>query len=233
MPGSRVTALALFVPAILAVGGSEAHARRKAVKAPANGGTAASAAATGGQGTFLVKVNVPCIVMVDGIKAGELKAGTLASLGVPAGRHLVAVVSPDGSLRDEETVTLPANESRSLRLELPSEAMDVVADGVTPPRKIHDVSPTYSELARARKLRGVVVLDCVVLADGSVRVDGMLKSVPGLDDAAKAAVTQWRYEPATYQGHPQAVHLVVRVASDISSPASPDAPPHVSAPRPR
>jgi TonB family protein len=79
---------------------------------------------------------------------------------------------------------------------------------------LHEVKPTYTEQARVGKLEGEVLLEIVVLRDGSV---GDLRIVRGLgnglDARAIAAVRQWRFSPARRHGVP--VDVVVEVAVDF------------------
>ncbi len=80
---------------------------------------------------------------------------------------------------------------------------------VQPPRKIVDVRPVYPPLAQAARREGVVILDVLIDADGSVARVTVLRSVPLLDDAAVAAVRQWKFTPTRLNG--QAVPIVMTV----------------------
>jgi TonB family protein len=52
----------------------------------------------------------------------------------------------------------------------------------------------------------------IVTAKGKVRDLKVIRSLdPGLDKQAVAAVSTWRFEPATKDGKPVAVHLPVEV----------------------
>lgn len=85
--------------------------------------------------------------------------------------------------------------------------------GVTQPRPIYDPDPDYSEAARKAKYQGSVVLWLVVGADGlphHIRVQRSLGM--GLDEKAVAAVSTWRFQPATLNGQPVAVEVNVQVS---------------------
>jgi protein TonB len=86
--------------------------------------------------------------------------------------------------------------------------------GITPPRLLHEVKADYPEEARRRGIEGEVVLELVVYRDGSV---GDIRLVAGLgyglDERARAAVRQWRFEPATRGG--AKVDVVVEVAVEF------------------
>jgi TonB family protein len=64
------------------------------------------------------------------------------------------------------------------------------------------VSPKYPEEARQKAIQGTVVLNVVLLKDGSVIVQSVAEGDPILSPAAVEAVRQWRYEPTVLNGQP-------------------------------
>jgi TonB family protein len=85
---------------------------------------------------------------------------------------------------------------------------------VSPPRVVHEVKPTYTADALARKVQGRVLLELVVNRLGraeNVRVVRPLD--PGLDEQAIAAAGEWRFEPGRLAGTP--VDVVVILALDF------------------
>ncbi|MGC2182716.1 MAG: energy transducer TonB [Terriglobales bacterium] len=85
--------------------------------------------------------------------------------------------------------------------------------GVTQPRPIYEPDPDYSEAARKAKYQGAVVLWLVVGADGLPHNIGVQRSLGmGLDEKAIAAVSTWRFQPATLNGQPVAVEVNVQVS---------------------
>jgi TonB family protein len=77
----------------------------------------------------------------------------------------------------------------------------------------HKIDPIYPEAARLAKVQGVVVLDAVIGADGTV-VD--LRAISGPDEltsAALDAVKWWRFQPYLING--QAVQVKTRFAVDF------------------
>ena len=52
------------------------------------------------------------------------------------------------------------------------------------------------------RVGGLVILEAVVGADGSVESVKVLRSVPFLDQAAMDAVKQWQYSPLVLNGVP-------------------------------
>jgi periplasmic protein TonB len=80
-----------------------------------------------------------------------------------------------------------------------------------PPVKIRDVSPVYPEAARLARVEGKVVIEAVIGPTGEVVNAVVLRSTPLLDEAALAAVRQWRYTPTLLNGIPMSVVLTVTV----------------------
>jgi TonB family protein len=64
-------------------------------------------------------------------------------------------------------------------------------------RKVKNkVSPLYPELARKMNLTGVVKLELIVAANGTVKDTKVIGGNPILVNAAVDAVKKWRFEPA-------------------------------------
>ncbi len=86
--------------------------------------------------------------------------------------------------------------------------------GVTHPKKIVDVLPEYPELARKARIQGNVTLTAIIGKDGVPRdIQVVQSNRPGLgfEEAAIAAVQQWRYEPALQNGKPVEVFITIDV----------------------
>jgi TonB family protein len=73
-------------------------------------------------------------------------------------------------------------------------------DDIQPPKLIKVVDPVYPEEARKQGIEGIVILSAKTDEDGKVIDAMLLRSVPGLDEAAIAAVKQWIYEPLILEG---------------------------------
>ena len=82
---------------------------------------------------------------------------------------------------------------------------------IRPPQKIHHVPPVYPTMAQAARVSGVVILEALIAEDGSVREVKVLSSKPLLDEAAVAAVRQWRFTPTLLNGVPVQVIMTVTV----------------------
>ncbi len=92
------------------------------------------------------------------------------------------------------------------------------SDGVPVPKKTRFVQPTYPPDALAKGVRGIVILDLVVSAQGKVESTTVVRSVPGLDEAAIAAARQWEYEPTKVSGKPVRVRLTVPITFSLALP---------------
>jgi periplasmic protein TonB len=89
--------------------------------------------------------------------------------------------------------------------------------GVVSPRLIKDVKPNYTAAAMAAKIAGLVSMEVVVQADGTVgevRVKRSLDREFGLDNEAVRAVKRWRFAPGSKDG--VAVPVLVEVEMTFS-----------------
>jgi protein TonB len=78
-------------------------------------------------------------------------------------------------------------------------------------RLISSASPAYPPLARSQGVEGDVTLDALIDETGRVT---KIKTISGpelLQQAAAAAVRQWKYEPATLHGNAVPMHVTVTV----------------------
>jgi TonB family protein len=86
-----------------------------------------------------------------------------------------------------------------------------VGGAIKPPVKIRDVRPAYPPDALAAGIKGVVILEARIDADGNVENARVLKSIPELDQAAIDAVKQWKFEPTLMNGVPMPVIMTVTI----------------------
>ena len=80
------------------------------------------------------------------------------------------------------------------------------------PEPTRRVEPAYTESARAAKIEGNVVFDCIIDANGSLKILRVVRSIGyGLDQSAYAALQQWRFRPALVNGKPASARLNIEV----------------------
>ncbi len=77
-------------------------------------------------------------------------------------------------------------------------------------RLIHRVDPEYPPLAKRARIQGLVLLQATVDEEGRINELRLVSGHPLLNEAALAAVRQWRYSPTLLNGEP------VRVITTIS-----------------
>jgi TonB family protein len=92
------------------------------------------------------------------------------------------------------------------------------SEGVPVPKKTKHVQPVYPREAIAQGLRGIVILEVIIDAEGEVESAKVVRSVPGLDEAAIAAARQWEYAPTKVNGKPVRVRLTVPVVFSLALP---------------
>jgi|SRR5688572_4206616 len=89
---------------------------------------------------------------------------------------------------------------------------------VTLPRPLKEPKPQYSADAMRARISGGVMVDAVVLPDGTVGNVDVVQSLDpqhGLDDNAVEAVRQWRFEPGTRSGTPVPVLVSIELTFSL------------------
>jgi len=86
-----------------------------------------------------------------------------------------------------------------------------VGGNIRAPTKTKDVKPVFPAVAQSARVQGVVILEVVVDEDGSIANAKVLRSIPMLDEAALAAVSQWRFTPTDLNGRNVGVLMTVTV----------------------
>jgi protein TonB len=83
------------------------------------------------------------------------------------------------------------------------------------PKLVRKVSPVFPELAVQSRVSGMVILEAEVDVRGYVRTVKVLRGHPLFDEAAIAAVKQWRYQPLLLNGEPTGFILTVTVGFNL------------------
>jgi TonB family protein len=158
-----------------------------------------------------------CVVQMDG-RVGDMRVvkGLEASLDEAAVKALEQWQFQPGT-RDGEPVPVQVEVEMTFTLRdrgprLGSPELVTIADGVVAPRLIRETKPTYPEAAKDAGIEGVVMMDCVVLTDGSVGDTRVTRSLhPMLDAEAIRAVHLWQFAPATKDGRPVPVKVEIEM----------------------
>jgi TonB family protein len=83
-------------------------------------------------------------------------------------------------------------------------------EGVSLPRVVTEIRPTYTPEALQAKIEGTMTVAAIVKTDGTVgavRVTRSLDQTYGLDEQGVKAAKQWRFEPGSKDGTPVAVRV--------------------------
>ena len=85
-------------------------------------------------------------------------------------------------------------------------------NGVSQPQLVREVTPKYTTEAMRAKVQGTVMVEAVVLPDGTVGTCTIIRSLDpkfGLDEEALKAARQWRFRPGMRLGEPVAVRVII------------------------
>jgi TonB family protein len=93
-------------------------------------------------------------------------------------------------------------------------------NGVTAPWLLREVKPRYPADAMSAGINGLVKLECIVQADGTVGEVRVLESLyPSLDDEAVRVMKEWKFGPGTKDG--KAVAVLVEVEMSFTTVRGP------------
>lgn len=82
---------------------------------------------------------------------------------------------------------------------------------MTRPEYLSGPLPEYTRRALQREVEGLMVVRCVVTAEGEVRDCRVLQGLPYMDEAVVEALQRRRYRPATRNGVPVEVSYLFRL----------------------
>ena len=110
---------------------------------------------------------------------------------------------------------------RKAKRRLPKIAFDFIEGGLEDERGLetntsafhkHRLLPRYPLAARRAGVQGAAVVRGIVRRDGTIDNVEVIKDLPnGLGEAAREAVSDWRFRPASFQGEPIDVYYTVTV----------------------
>jgi serine/threonine-protein kinase len=123
-----------------------------------------------------------------------------------------AVSNPPSSLAPQGTVPDPGVSRPA-----PVEAPKLVAQPVyLPPKPIVRVPAIYPAAARRDGISGSVLLQAVVNAAGQPTAVNVVRGIrPDLDQAAKEALSKWRFQPGTADGKPVESRVNVEISFNL------------------
>lgn len=87
--------------------------------------------------------------------------------------------------------------------------------GVSDPRLLTQVRPSYTSEAMRARVQGVAMVQCIVRTSGvptDCQIYKSLDNTFGLDQEALKAVRQWRFSPGTLRGEPVNVQVLIEMS---------------------
>ncbi len=171
---------------------------------------AGNALASGEDGTFTAAGLAPGRFRID-VEARGFQAAR-ESVSLKAGETArVSPVLQVGSVRETVTVTAKGTAAYSAT---PGKVR--VGGNVEPVKMLRGPRAAYPESAKAQGITGSVLLNAVILSDGSVdHVTVIHSPSPELSASATDAVKQCRYQPATLNGQAIAVQSLVEIRFEL------------------
>lgn len=150
------------------------------------------------------------------VKASTFQPGTLNGLPVPV---LVCVSVRFFPFRPPSTEIVDCEQGRLQNglggAPFPPSTNDPfrLPPGAKPPVVIHSVEAQFSDEARVERIEGVVLISTIVDQQGMPNQILVVRSAGhGLDENAVAAVSQYRFRPATLDGKPIAVRITIEIS---------------------
>ena len=150
--------------------------------------------------------------------AASQLTGPSRERAVTARDALARLITP-AELRNAQRRARARHAEQSLQIPsgVQAEPFTLGAWYIVNPRILRTVKPQYTSKAMDEKITGTVLLEAVVLPNGTVgdvRITRSLDPVFGLDAEAIKAARQWRFVPATRFGDP--VASLVTIELDFS-----------------
>jgi protein TonB len=137
----------------------------------------------------------------------------LAAPKIAQKRTVQAGAAPDAVLSEEQPGTDADSPGSGLGIanNQPAAPAAPVAVGgdVKQAKLISSVQPAYPAMAKTEHISGTVTIDALIDANGRVTTMKVLSGPTLLQEAAKDALKQWKYEPATLDGKTVPMHLTV------------------------
>lgn len=133
---------------------------------------------------------------------------------------LVAVSAPLAGAQTEPAASPVPTASPEPAASSGPASPDIKESGtdVPPPKRTKMTPPTYPPEAQAQGIRGIVIVEIVIDTQGKVSSAQLVRSIPGLDEAALGAVRTWEYEVTRVDGKPVPVRLRVPITFALRLP---------------
>lgn len=137
----------------------------------------------------------------------------LAAPKIAQKRTVQAGAAPDAGVLSEDQPTESGDSLGGLAVagSQPAAPAAPVAIGgdVKQAKLISSVAPIYPAMAKTQRISGAVTIDALIDANGRVTTMKVVSGPALLQEAAKDALKQWKYEPAMLDGKAVPMHLTV------------------------
>jgi TonB family protein len=138
----------------------------------------------------------------------------LAAPKVSQKRTVQAGAAPDAVLSEDPTADGPDSlGGLAVASNQPAapEAPLAIGGDVKQAKLISSVPPVYPPMAKTEHISGAVTIDALIDANGRVTTMKVISGPALLQEAAKDALKQWKYQPATLDGKAVPLHLIVTI----------------------
>ena len=149
-----------------------------------------------------------------GSSAGSDNLGTTSNSAAASNKEELAAVGPPPLVVDQSPSTLKGVLSTNAMV--PTLSAQRVSRGVSGGQLIHRVPPVYPPQAKSLRIEGKVVMDAMVMEDGTVSDLKVVQGQPVFLRSAIEAVKHWRYKPFVLDG--KAVKSPMRITVDFKLP---------------
>jgi len=130
---------------------------------------------------------------------------------------LISALPLPSCVKEADPQPTPATPGTAEVTPTPAPVIAGDEDSVVPPSLIREamVLPEYPDAERKAAIEGAVMLKARILKDGSVGEITVVEGVeghPALEESAKNALRQWKFEPATENGEPVEMDVQIPLA---------------------
>ena len=137
----------------------------------------------------------------------------LAAPKISQKRTVQAGAAPDAGILSEDQPAENADSLGGLAVKdnqpaAPTAPLPVGGE-VKQAKLISSVPPVYPAMAKSQRISGAVTIDALIDANGRVTTMKVISGPALLQEAAKDALKQWKYQPAMLDGKAVSMHLTV------------------------
>jgi TonB family protein len=127
-----------------------------------------------------------------------------------------ATATPRGAGQNSAAGAQPLVESPVKGPKLGSPEIYQIGAGVQGPMITRESKPGYPAQAKANRIQGLIRMECVVLADGTIGDVKVTQPLDvELDNEAVNTIRMWQFKPGTVDGKPVPVQVMVEMSFSL------------------